>query len=443
MLRKISLLILFLISFTTLAGEFPYVLVRHIQGSERLPPELAKLMEKTALQVVMKQPDLEILLSGSDTPTSAVVEIIAVESEVQKNPNGYRIEARLIDLRTKKLINKIDHDAIREEDLLRLFQSGIETLFVPWQAARKPKLPEPREKVAPPSAPKAQPKTTTFRKKNPPPESIDFRKIVQGLKSDVDEKIVEVVETKEDDKKKDEKKENTPPVTLPKVVSEEEIPEEKPSFIEKYDWWHRLSLGFDDRSINSEGLVSTTTRASFLTVSGVGYVPMVTFRGKLAVGYELGVSRALSAPEETPPLYKAGAFLTYPAQTWIASLGVIRDVSFFMNLPEPGGDIHPYALNMTWVKLKGEKSLNIKGLKGTYILGMALSLPLQGQTSYKPLASASSYGGTDLQVSITPPYRFQKWEANVALDRTNITSQGEIPFTFNESRIALNVRRSL
>ena len=35
--------------------------------------------------------------------------------------------------------------------------------------------------------------------------------------------------------------------------------------------------------------MSTTTRASFLTVSGVGYVPMVTFRGKLAVGYELGV----------------------------------------------------------------------------------------------------------------------------------------------------------
>ena len=154
-------------------------LIRKVQGLEQIPQSLGNQLERLTMLVVSKQPDYELLLSGTDTPTASVIDMVAVESEVGRTKEGFRIEARLLDIRTKKLITKASHDNIREEHLVRMFQAALESLFIPDE---KNKPLEPDKVVAPKPKTAVLPQEkinvpSTTQVKEPEAPTLDFKKI--------------------------------------------------------------------------------------------------------------------------------------------------------------------------------------------------------------------------------------------------------------------------
>jgi hypothetical protein len=418
--------------------------IRKIQGSEVLPSNLSRQLEKSTLQIVVKQPELELLLTGGDTPSQSLVDAIAIEGEIGKNSQGYSIETRLVDLKTKKLISKASLDNIREEDLLRMYESALKSVFEPFEKAYLEKT----NPVPPPPPAVIRP----VQKKNPTstqvnlPDSVtqDFRQRVRDLKMGVDDKIVKTISQKEleEANRKEQLKQGAQSEASKSVngYSEEKLNSQEGVRGISYPASHSFAFGYENRSVNSTSFIDTSASASLVTLTGTGHFPLAYFSGKVAASYDLGLSRVASAPVEIPILYKFGGYATYLRKNWFISAGLYRDKSFFVNLPSPGGGLVGQDIDSSWMRLKTEFILDFKG---PWTMTGAYGVPYQVTTNYSALKNAESWSGSHIHVSLSPPLTYKNFDMAVAFEKINLNSQGERPFTFNESRIALSVRRSL
>ncbi len=439
------MVLLFVFQSTAFGGERRLALVRRIQGIEQIPQGLSKQLEILTMQVVAKQPDYELLLSGTDTPTASVVDMVAVESEVGRSKDGYRIEARLLDIRTKKLLTKASHDNIREEDLIRLFQGALESLFIPDEKNKKPS----EKTVTPPKTTNVprirQILPTTTHVKEPDAPSLDFKKLIRDLKINVDKEIekkseLQAIAAREELAKK-KAAENAQSLMVPRsLISSKDAPANNPTAQNQYKNRYNVQLGWDSRNIDSSYLVDTSVKAQFLTLKSAGHLPLDFLRGQTAFSYDVGMSRALSIPIEAPVIYQLGLYGTWLQPRYNLSAGLNRDASFFVNLPSPGAGLAASSITTTWLSVKSEINFD---LKGKWELTAKYGVPGMVETDYSPLKSAKQWQGNNLQLTATPPLGLKSWNATLLFEQINLTSQGDAPFTLNESRTALFVRRSL
>lgn len=452
MLRRFKLLIFIcfsILSLTALSAERRFALVRRIQGIENLPDSLSRQLQTTTLQVVSKQKEYELLLSGTDTPNASIIDMVAVESEVARENNGYRIEVRLLDLRNKKLITRASRDNVREEDLIRMFQGAIESLFIPDPE----KIKEPEKKPAPP------PKKTTentprsdllppvpTQLNQPDQPTLDFAKRVRDLKSGTDRAIVRSVqEKKAAEASTNEPKKPTPAVSgqttsAPKIASEKEMKFGPDPAFKTYQNQHVLMAGYDSRQVESVSYIGTTTKAQLLTIKAYGHKPFNLLDGKIAGSYDIAYSRAISSPVDLPSIYQFGIYGTFLTNNWTTSLGLQRDSTFFVNIASPGAGITPQSLTSTFLKFKGEINFD---LKGRWVIGGHYGQPMMVESNYAPLKKAKKWQGSHMGISVTPPLAIMGWESSLNIDQLNLTTQGERSFALNESRFALSIRRSL
>lgn len=445
-----SKMALILLTFLLLSNAFaegkPFALIRKIQGVEELPPNLSRQLQTLTLQVVAKQPDYELLLSGGDTPTGSVVDMVAIESEVGRTKDQYRIETRLLDLKSKKLIRKASRENIREEDLVRLFQGAIESLFIEDEKA--PKAQEQKTDIkTPPVVPPNQEKKPITTQTNPPDDkTLDFRQRVLALQAGVDKEIAKTVEEKEQAQAavavKEAPKESPPSMkaSLPANASVVEEPFKKPAFGKNYEKRHTIFLGYDTRQNESSYLIATSTKVSLLTLKAQGHIPTSFLDGRTAFSYDVGFSKILSAPLPYSSPYQIGAYGTYLGSNYIGSLGLLRDTTFFANLPGAGEGLKEQNLIATWFKLKNEFLFDVKG---PWKIGINYGIPFQVESTFAPLKSAKKWTGNSMQFVITPPLAVKGWESALTFEKLLLTSSGEQKFTLNETRFALLVRRSL
>lgn len=442
---KILAVLLLFTCLTAGADDKRLALVRKIQGTEQLPDTLSRQLQSLTLQVVAKQKDYDLLLSGTDTPNASLVDMVAVESEIGRDGNYYSIEARLLDIKSKKLITKASRGQVREEDLLRLFQGALESLFLP----DPDKTPEKKEVEPTPKAeniPRQQQKNPpTLQTNQPNLPSLDFKQRVKDLKSGTDNAIAKLVEEKKQAEAaaKSQTKTNSssiqPKATVAALKSEKIVEKKEPT-LKSYERQHVLSVGYDSRQVDSDYYISTATKAQLLTMKASGHIPIRLFDGKLAGSYDLSYSRALSVPVELPTVYQAGLSATWLGRFVKTSAGVLRDSSFFVNLPTPGEGLLPSSISSTWMRIRSEVTFDYRG---RWIVAASYGMPMMVETDYKPLAKAKEWKGTNLNVSITPPYSYKSWQTALTVDQMNLTTQGDRPFTLNESRVALSIRRSL
>lgn len=442
-------ILLILLTFFTLSDALAegkaFALIRKIQGVEQLPPVLSRQLEKLTLQVIAKQADYQLLLSGEDTPTGSIVDMVAVESEVGRTTNNqFRIETRLLDLKSKKLIRKASQDNIREEDLVRLFQGALEALFITDE--KSPKAPEVRPNTVPPkTTPPKQASPITTQTNAPDAPTLNFRERVLALKAGVDEEIAKTLEEKEQsqsDAQKEAPKENTAAkqVSLSMGKSVMEDPFKKRDSGKKYEKQHTLFLGYDTRQNESSYFIATSTKVSLLTLRAQGHLPTSFLDGRTAYSYDVGFSRILSSPLPYSSPYQIGAYGTYLGTNYIGSFGLLRDTTFFANLPGPGLGLKEQNLVATWFRIKNEFLFDIKG---PWKVGFNYGIPFQVESSYGPLKSMKKWSGNSMQFMITPPLAIKSWESALTFEKLLLTSSGERKFTLNETRFALLVRRSL
>lgn len=443
--KKIGLALLLLASGVLYAQDRRLALARRVQGLEQLPPAIARQLEVLTLQVITKQKDLDLLLSGSDTPDGSNVDVVAIESEVTKSGDNYRIETRLLDLKSKKLLAQASLDHIREGDLIRLFQGALESLFMPNQdkeSQTKPTTPPTASEKAP--VKRSVPKSTQFTE--PDKSSLDFKQRVKDLKQGVDVQILKAAEVNakvaDEQAEKEAESSLAQNATTTKSVSTGAIAAffEVPPPGKLYPRRLNLLACWDKREIQSLALIRTKTTASMLTIKGSGHAPLRFFDGSSAISYDFAFSRAVSSPVEPPAVYQLGVYASWLSTNWNFSGGLQRDSTFFVNVGSPGQGNLPYSLTSTWMKVKSELLLEYKG---AWKIGVSYGVPWQATSNYQPLKEAVKWSGSNLEATITPPFSWHEWETNLSIQKINLTTQGVLPFTLNESRTALSVRRSL
>ncbi len=443
MLRLITFISLFFLSSSlTWSNETKLAIIRKIQGGEKISPIIMKQLEKISLQVVARQPQLQLLLSPNDMPENTVLDIIAIESDITKGPTGYVIHTKLINVRTKKLINTAHLKNIRDDDILRLFESALQSLFEPWIKSLKKK--ESLEPIKSPSSTNSEKKKNKRRVTNQQQDaaSIDFKQRVKDLKMGVDDKIDELHQEKkvETTNKINESSSDTNQIS--QLKESEQHPNLKMKAASKeieYESGHKLNMTYDYRTIESLSLISTTTTSTLLNLNASGTQPLGLFSGKIGASYEASFAKPLSVPAEISSPYKIGFFGTYLGMNRDVSIGYVRESLFFINLPAPGEGLESENVVVNWLELKWEQMIDYKG---TWDLLFSYAPSISTQTTYSPLKDNQNLKGQKWKLAASPPFRYAKWGTEASYEKINLNSQGDFSFTLNETRFALSARRS-
>ncbi len=443
MLRLITFISLYFLSISfTWSQENKLAIIRKIQGGEKISPLIMKQLEKISLQVVARQPQIELLLSPNDIPENTLLDIIAIESDITKETTGYRIESKLIDVRTKKLINSANLKNIREDDIQRLFESALQSLFEPWIKSLKKKESEKPIKSANThnSVKKKNAKVVINQQQDA--ASIDFKQRVKDLKMGVDEKIDELHQEKKDENE-NRKNEQSSNLTQIASLKDSEVQSNlsmngAPKEIE-FESKHKLNFTYDHRSIQSLSLISTTTTSTLLNLNASGNQPIGLFNGIMGLSYEVSYARPISAPAEINNPYKIGFFGTYLGNKKDVSIGYVRESLFFINLPAPGAGLESEDVVINWLEFKWSQMIDYKG---TWDLLISFASSLSTQTTYSPLKENENLEGQKYKLAVSPPFRYAKWATEASYEKITLNSQGDFTFTLNETRFALSARRS-
>jgi hypothetical protein len=440
---KFSILLFLFLNLQAHANDSRLILVRKIQGLEQLSDALGRQMQTLTLKVASQQPGHQILLSGSDTPESTTVDMVAMEAEVGRSENGYKIETRLLDLRSKKLLTKASLENIREENLLRMFQGALESLFIldEKNPSKVPKVKTPQPVIKKENL-RSKPSTTQVNQADPP--TLKFRERVLQMKADADESIQKIVNDKQNAAPSAEKlsapSTQSSSMASPNQVSVAEDPVKKAVIEKTYAKSYGLAGGYDSREIKSQYLVGTTTKAQLLTLKASAFFPMAFSSGKVGGDFDMAYSRAISSPVVLPSIYQIGAFLTWKEERWTLSTGLQQDSSFFVNLPSAGEGLKPQTITGTWLKLKSSFRFYAKGY---WKVNLGYGSPLLAQTNYSPLKKVTKWSGLNAVLSVVPPWSYRQWQANFTIEKINLNTSGETSFTLNESRTGLFATRQL
>lgn len=424
-----------MISYSALADGNPYILLRPVQGIEQMPQTLHRQLQRISLQIIAKQPGFDLLLAGKEIPESSLVPVFAVEGQVSKNNSRFSLEVRLLDIKSKKIVTKAAREDIREEDLIRLYQAALESLFIP--------------DIKPEKVKEDEEKTTFDRIKNikkksifttsPNHETIDFKKRILALKRNADNAIAEI---KEEDPSQDEsspKKEaeqirSIASNNLPLIEKElDPVPrKEAPKFPAK----HKLGLGFDMIFINSDYYINTTTSLHALSLNAQGHLP---FSRNFAFSYEANYSKVVSSTIEAPSLYSLAPGMSWLHPQVILGAYVGYETSFFTSIDTPGGGLKPFSLNPLSAKIKAEFDFFAYTKWESEI---SYSQIINATSDFSPI-SEGSWSGSGFQISLSPNYHYKNWYGAIKFEQSTLISQGETTFSYNNTRVAFSIRRSL
>jgi len=416
-------------------------MIRKIQGLELLDPSVARELERLTIRVVVTQRDYELMI-GNDDSQASNFDLVAIESDVSKVDGHYKFENRLKDVKSQKILTKAGFDNVREEDLIRMFKGGLESLFLPEpekvRPSKAPPIPPPKAPLAPPgSKPKKVPTTTQLNQ--PDNYSLDFKKRVMDLQFGVDKQIEKTAEAKkeEENKKNEEAKNQTlSPANAPRenVIAMEEPSPPKPS--PSYPSEHQIALGFENRTASTIHNVDTTSKFELLALRANGHFPFSFLKGRLAYSYDLLYGKVTSFPYQVSSPYQAGLFATWMGDNFRLSGGFTRESMFFVNLPTPGEGLIASELLINWLRIKAQTEVYNWKLTGIY------GTPFSAQTDYSTLKDAKSWGGSFIHIDVSLPWLVKSWETNIMMEKIGLTTQGETTFTHNETRLALSARRS-
>lgn len=431
--------------FVWAASDKRFALVRSIQGTEFLSPGLAKEMRTVSLRVLGNQKGYHLLLAGDDPPIESNVNIFSIESEVGKDGKNYFIETRLVDLKKKSTVTKAMRKDVREEDLLRLFKAAIESLFIDDPVLNKektPALPVVKENENSVSV-RLPPVRNTLTTQGPNSSALDFRKRILEMKGEAD---VGIRIAKEEAKKENDITHNKAQIKSSDLINQSNhLVSEKESLqdIAAQKTFKSLPsyihLGYEAKNVDTNYLLSTTTRVQLLNINFQGNYPFKT-RLPLALTYNASYSRPISAPIALPSLYSADVRGAWVGNTWNTTIGVSYETSFFSNISTPGEGLISYDLNMAWANIGSEFRLNFKR---PWLVGLDLGIPIYASTSHPLLKKQTQWSGLKYQVSAVPPLSYKGWTSKLSLEQKQISSPGDLSFTQNEFRFGLFARRSI
>ena len=436
----LPLFLLATICSSALAEGNPYILLRPVQGIEQMPSTITRQLQRISLQIIAKQPGYDLLLSGADLPESSLVPVFAVEGQVSKSNGRFNIETRLLDIKSKKVVTKAARDDIREEDLIRLYQAALESLFIPDNKV----IPVKEETIPEKIEVKKNPITKkSIFTSTPDYPSIDFRKRILALQKNTD---LAISEFKEDTKVQDDPSSEKPVTPARGLASgqmsklEAEVSPKPQGEMRKYPSNHKLGLGYSMISINSEYYINTTTSIQAVALSARGHFPFSFAKGKMSFSYDGGYLKAVGSTVEAPPLYSLS-----PGISWLnpyvkigAYLGY--ETSFFTNIDGPGKGLKVFSLNPISAKLKAEFNFNAFTKWDTEL---SYSHVLSADSDYGPLSSAKAWSGSGIKLSISPDYNYMNWHGVLSFEQKTLTSQGETTFSYNDTRAIFAIQRSL
>jgi len=432
--------ITFFLSISTFAQGNPFLLVRKIQGIEQLSPILHRQLQRTSLQILTKQSGYDLLISAQDLPESSVTPVFAVESQINKEGSRYSVEARLLDIKSKKIVTKAVRTEIREEDLVRLYQAALESLFIPDKIPDN--IPPEKDPLENRPLPPKNKKQAVFI--NPPrKDAIDLQRIIRSLKIDADKAISEV----KDANKNDAAEKDPPPAPVrvnPSILSSAKQsslknldPDSNKS--KSYANRHNIQAGFQSRKVTSDALINTTTSIQALTLNGVGHLPLSYFNGKIAIAYDVNLSSAVSSDVEVPMLYSIA-----PGISWLSSKGSLGlfyayESNFFSNVESPGQGLDTYSINPTHLKLRAD--FNFKAYINWNTV-LAYTHTLSASSDFIPLKKVSSWSGAGFFFQVTPDYNYKNWKASLSFEQSTLQSQGDGLFSLNDTRFSISLGQS-
>lgn len=417
----------------------PYILLRPIMGIEQMPPTLNRQLQRTSLQIIAKQPGYDLLLSGEILPESSLVPVFAVEGQVSRNGRGFSIEVRLLDIKSKQVVTKASRENIREEDLIRLYQAALESLFIPDNKPTTTKEEEPIKEV---EIKKTKVNKKSFYVSPPAHRTIDFKKRILALQRNTDIAIAELKEEVKKPEDNETKKEIIPTRSLASDgILEIKIDSPLPKRIEsrKFNSNHRIGLGYSIISVNSDYFINTTTSIHALSLNGNGHMPFSFFDGKVAFSYESSYSKVVSSTVKAPSLYSIS-----PGFSWLNSyvnlgLYLSYETSFFTNIDQPGAGLKVFSLDPLSARIKAEFDFHAIT---KWNADISYSQIISANSNYRPLSQAKSWSGSSFKLALSPNYNYKDWRGVIHFEKSNLTSQGEKIFSYNDTRSALAVRRS-
>jgi hypothetical protein len=435
----LPLILFFTFPLVAVAGERKLALIRQIQGTEQIPQELARQMDRITIQIVARQENVEILLSGNDTPTGSIVPIWAIESEVVRVGSTYKIESRILDLKSKKLINKALRDNIREEDLLRLFQAALESLFIPNK--KRSKVPDQQESISQTQVTKLY-DLPTLQISKLDSSQINFRQRVKDLKLAVDDEIIKVgygsanslIENK--DKSPSQNQINPKIIILNSNTDLEVEYHIKPKpYKKKFD----LSLGYETRSSQVSYLVKTSNNAVFINSKLQANILFPYLKEKFGSTFNLSYSGVTSSPVTLPPSYYAGAYLSWFERFWNFSIGLNHESFYFITLTTPGVGAQSNSISTLWAQIK---NLVIFDLMGEWKFNTVLGIPTHVEPDNSSLNN-NSWQGRQFLVSISPPLGTDKLKTQLSYESITLNNPGETKFILNDSRYMFSLTYAL
>jgi|GEM_PF-5328691 len=447
---KFVVILLFLTSLVFSEDKI-FALLKPIQGNSQLPSVILTQLQKIGIQYVATKKEFILLLGGAEAPSSAVVDVISIESEITKNNNVFDIEIRIFDLKRKIILNSAILKNIREEDLLRMYRSAIEKVFTERVIVSPEKNSPPGQtpKVIPPPIKPSTPPATTpeVQTSTPNTEQIDFKKILQGLKSEIAVSLKKESEKNSEKKSKDEekKKQNTIQANelTPQEPSPDQIVEKKEAEKEGLPFLPRqylLEVGYQSRAQENRDLIITKASAKFLTFRAQITQPLRIFRQKFGLEFPIYFYRALSTPADLPIQYLIGAKIYYQLQPIKPSLSLERENSFFFNVTNAGAGLKAASIETVWLKAAAEyqhkKKVNLK------VFG-ELGTPFMVKTGYQPVKNATNWSGLSTKLKITSPLLDTGWESSIMYETTKLETTGVRLFSLTETRFSILFGRSL
>lgn len=437
-----------------IADDKRFVMVRPTAGLDLLAPGLARHIERLALQVVAQRPQIELLLSGPLAPNASKVDIWVVESEVIRKNDVYEIETRLLDLRGKRLIKNVKRGNILEADLIRLFQAGIEALFI--ESEKAPPVQAPRTVEAPPDTPDEQTgKPPPQKKINPSPLSpptpsvVDFRERVRVLKTDVDTEISEVAEEKKEEKAKKKLSSPTRLGSSPAIPKEESQtpfePKVKSKF--KYDLKYDFGLSLEERSISSQGYAVVRGTTNVVTAKAQGFMVVPWKKWDAGLLMEMAIGRISSSPLNISSPYKIALGPALHWKTGFAAVTFAREATHFFGISDFGSGESGGVVKANFLELSGRQCI---ALWSDELCLEVLFGSLRSATSeFEVVSNTQAWSGSKLRLGLIMPFTLKSWNLAMSLERLQLESEpvvfefvGVKPFTIQESRIAFSLVRS-
>jgi hypothetical protein len=425
-MKNMTALLILIFSFYVHAEAPKSILVRPFKGQKTLNASLSSAIKRTILKKIAQMPGYSLVLSAEAPPSASILETLALEGEIIKEKDFYRIELLLLDLKKQSVIHAVKKPGVREEDLVRMIEAGIEALFLPVEQESKPK-----------SGDKNNAANDFNNFVNPANQTaLDFKERIKGLMSDTDKAVDKQTEEKAaSSDKSDDQKTNTNNLDTKnsKITStrDNEGLFNKINFL-KIIKDHSLTALFEKKSILTKSLIETTSESSYLRLMARGHLwRNSTYKHSLNYQFEYGKPLATEVP--SPNLISYGLMARTNFEVLELGAGVSKESELFYNIQAQGTGLESGTASLNWLNISAAKKWG--GDKKGWLIQGQYKYPLSSQSAWRTISSVSQVQGSAIQMEISPPIVVKGVNFRIIYQKTDLKFQGDIPFSISENRI--------